>query len=283
MTLAAVEASLAERGWAVIDLPNKDPVIHARDQILARLRQSLPDLAAIGDYHRHVAEEDRHVAIMLDAARMYWEARLGEAIVAANLDVLRRLAGPDLDIQRRPYLRAVRAHRPGDAAPLHRDTLYGASPHEISILVPFTDMPANGAMFVIPGSHLEPDSAYPYVQTASPDVTIGSPKHLLGYAYAPRLLSPSLQARAERVPLRVGQAMIFGLSLVHGGGVNAGEITRFSTDIRVVNPFVPVRRNRGVDAEYFVPLCRSPISRTAELYLAANTAAGGPTSEKGEA
>ncbi len=279
MTLAGVEISLAERGWAVTELPNKDCVIQARDRILARLRQSLPDLAQLADYHRHVGDEDQHVAIMLEAATMYWEAGLGEAIVASNLGFFCALAGPDLDIQRRPYLRAVRPHRPGDAVPLHRDTLYGASPHEISILVPFTDMPASSALKVISSSHREPNGAFPYEQTTSPDVTLGSSKHRLGYAYAPRLLSPSLDERAEAVPLSLGQVLIFGLSLVHGGGVNTGEGTRFSSDIRIVNAFVPLRRNRGVDSQYFVPLCRSSIGRTAERYREANPADSRPASE----
>jgi ectoine hydroxylase-related dioxygenase (phytanoyl-CoA dioxygenase family) len=130
-------------------------------------------------------------------------------------------------------------------------------------------MPVGMTISAIAGSHLAPASAYPYTQTTSPDVTKGSGKHLLGYAYAPRLLSPSLAERVEPVPLVVGQAMIFGLALVHGGGANLGQATRFSSDIRIVNPYVPVRRNRGVDSQYFVPLCRSAISRAAERYLAA--------------
>ncbi len=67
--------------------------------------------------------------------------------------------------------------------------------------------------------------------------------------------------------------MIFGLSLVHGGGVNDGTRTRFSADIRIVNALAPVRLERGVDPQYFVPLCLSPVSRSAQRYLAANEAA----------
>jgi ectoine hydroxylase-related dioxygenase (phytanoyl-CoA dioxygenase family) len=76
--------------------------------------------------------------------------------------------------------------------------------------------------------------------------------------------------RAEPVPLAVGQALVFGLSLVHGHGINAGSRTRFSTDIRVVNSLVPVPRNRGVHDDYYVPLCSSAVSRSAHRYLAAN-------------
>jgi hypothetical protein len=78
----------------------------------------------------------------------------------------------------------------------------------------------------------------------------------------------------------MGQALVFGLSLVHGHGVNAGSRTRFSTDIRVVNSLVPVPRNRGVHDDYYVPLCSSAVSLSAQRYLAANE---GPESTRGGA
>ena len=76
--------------------------------------------------------------------------------------------------------------------------------------------------------------------------------------------------KPQPVPLRVGQALLVGLSLVHGGGVNSSGSTRFSTDIRVANSLAPVTWSRGVHADYFVPLCSSPITRIARAYLAAN-------------
>ena len=177
-------------------------------------------------------------------------------------------------MQNRPYLRAIRPGRTQDAAPIHRDTYYGASAYEVSVFVPFTDVTDASAMRVISGSHRAPDSDYPYDQRVSPDVAIRSPKHKLGFPYAPRLLDPSLDERAEPVPLAVGEVLIFGLSLVHGGGVNNGDRTRFSSDIRVVNSLAPVKLNRGVDDAYYVPLCSSVISRVASQYDASKDAAG---------
>ncbi len=274
MSLEQALRDLGECGWAVIDLPDPNPVLRAREHLLDRLRRRLPELADLAEYHRHVSGEDLHIEAMFDLCQFYWDEQIPELIVAANIGLLRAIAGPDLDVQRRPFLRAVRPDHPEDAVPLHRDTLYGASPHEVSILVPFTDMPAESALLAIAGSHLEPESAYPFTQTTSASVTKGSPRHKLGYAYAPRLLSPTASARAQPVPLAVGQVMVFGLSLVHGGGTNQATHTRFSSDFRVVNPFVPLRRNRGVDEQYFVPLCRSPIGRSAETFLTASAAEG---------
>ena len=271
MSAAVYEATLAERGWVVVDLPDPSPVRHARERLLARLRETaLPGLRCLDDYHWLVDDDERHIEILHGLMVFFWEAELGRAVIASNLELFRHLVGLDLHIQRCPYLRAVRPGKPRDAAPLHRDTYYGASANEVSVLVPLTDMGAEGILRVISGSHVSPDSAYPYVQQVSPEVAIRSPKHQLGFPYAPRLLDPLLVERAEPVPLAMGQALVFGLSLVHGHGINAGSRTRFSTDIRVVNSLVPVPRNRGVHDDYYVPLCSSAVSLSAQRYLAAN-------------
>jgi len=137
-------------------------------------------------------------------------------------------------------------------------------------LLPSPRWTNRNAVRVISGSHLVPDSEYPYVQTQSDDVVIRSPKHKLGYPYAPRLLNPALMDRAEPVPLRVGQVLVFPLSLVHGGGIDTGTRTRFSSDIRIVNSWAPVQWSRGVHPDYFVPVYTSPVTEIARAYERAN-------------
>ena len=278
MNLDQVESTLAVQGWAAIDLPDPSAIFEARDLLLAHLRKTLPALVTLDDYHLHVTNEDQHVETLHDLATFYWESALSRPIITRNLDLFRRLIGPDLHLQPFPYLRAVRPGVMKDAAPLHRDTYYGASPFEVSVVVPFTNMEADAAVRVISGSHLAPDSAFPFIQTVSTDVQARSPKHELGYPYAPRLLDPVLMDAAEPVPLRVGQAMLFPLQIVHGGGINTGRRTRFSTDIRLANSLAPVQWSRSVRKDYFVPLCTSAVTRSAQAYLAANTDAPGSTS-----
>lgn len=270
MNLQELDATLGERGWLAIDLPDGSAVFEARDGLLSHLRERLPELGRLEEYHRHVTDDELHIETMYDLAKYFWESDLGRPIITRNLDLFRALIGPDLVIQPTPYLRSVRPNLTSDAAPLHRDTYYGASPFEVSVVVPFTAMDANAALRVISGSHTAPDSAFPYTQTVSEDVEIRSPKHQLGYAYAPRLLDPSLTETAEPVPLAVGQALLFPLQLVHGGGTNTSPITRFSTDIRLANSLAPVSWSRGVRKEYFVPLCASAVTRSAQAFLAAN-------------
>jgi hypothetical protein len=272
VNLDQMETTLADRGWLAIDLPDPSAIFATRDRLLEHLRKTLPALERLDDYHHHVTDDERHVAILHDLATFYWESELGRPIITRNLELFRRLIGPDLHVQPFPYLRAVRPGLTRDAAPLHRDTYYGASPFEVSVVVPFTEMEASAAIRVVSGSHLAPDSAYPYTQTVSPDVQVRSPKHELGYPYAPRLLDPALMDTAEPVPLKVGQVLIFPLQLVHGGGTNTSGRTRFSTDIRLANSLAPVEWSRGVRKEYFVPLCTSAITRSAQTFLAANAA-----------
>lgn len=270
MNFADAEAAVAERGWLAADLPDPSAVVAVRDRLLAWLQDRLPELRSLEEYHLSASGEEQHVGLLHGLSRWYWEQDLGRTIIAANLDLFRTLLGPDLHIQRYPYLRAVRPGQTRDAAPLHRDTYYGASPYEVSVVVPFTDMGESCSLRVISGSHRAPDSDYPFTQIVSPDVVVRSPKHELGFPYAPRLLNSALMDRAEAVPLRVGQALLFPLSLVHGGGIDTGTQTRFSTDIRVVNSWAPVSMSRGVHPDYFVPLCSSVVTSTARDYQEIN-------------
>jgi hypothetical protein len=264
-----IEALLLERGWVAIDLPDPSPVRQIREQLLSGLRGQFQNLSQIEHYHT-LSDDDRHISTVHEISQKLWHAKLGYQIIAANLELFQRLIGPDLHVQQYPYLRVVRPGRREDAVPLHRDTYYGASPFEVSVVVPFTDMGADSALRAIPGSHLEPDKAYPFTQTLSETVKFKSVHHQLGYAYAPRLLDPSVDTRAEPMLARVGQALIFGLSLIHGGGINSSSRTRFSMDIRVVNSFAPVNFHRGVHTDYYIPLCSSPISRSAQRFLTEN-------------
>jgi hypothetical protein len=270
MNVDNIEATLADRGWVAIDLPDPSAIFEARDLLLTHLHKQLPALERLDDYHLHIEGQEQHVAILHDLAKFYWESALGRSIIIRNLDLFRRLVGCDLHFQPFPYLRAVRPGLVQDAAPLHRDTYYGASPFEVSVVVPFTKMESGAAVRVISGSHLAPDSAYPYTQTVSTDVESQSPKHQLGYPYAPRLLDADLMNAAEPVALAVGQVMIFPLQLVHGGGTNASQRTRFSTDIRLANSLAPVQWSRGVRKDYFVPLCSSAVTRSARTFLESN-------------
>lgn len=252
----AVDA-FVERGWAVFDLPDPRVVFRVRDRLLARLRDLLSvDLDSLESYHAVVGDDAHHFDIWYQLATTYWLEEHGVEIIRRNLELAQRLAGVDLCVQVQPYLRMARPRRAQDCTGLHRDTYYGASPYEVALFVPFTDVVHGSALRVVSGSHVGLDTAYPFTQELRPDIAIGSKRHQLGFPYAPRVLDPALLDRAEPVPMVLGQALAFSLSLVHGGVENASPATRVSTDIRVVNSLAPVRWSRGVRAEYYRPLSR---------------------------
>jgi hypothetical protein len=255
-----------DRGWVVVDLDGTEVVAGVADQLLARLRStSLPQLDRLEDYHRHVVD-DAHDDVHHELAEWYWEAGLGRCIVDAELGFLRALVGLDLHVQRYPYLRVARPGEARDVTGIHRDTDYGASAYEVSMVVPFTRMGEEGALRVVSGSHLDPPERYPATRVESESVTPGSSRHRLGFPYAPQVLDDDVVQRAEPVAVEVGQALVMSLGLVHGQALNAGTTTRFSTDVRVVNSLAPVAFARGVRADYYVPLCESPVTEQARRH-----------------
>jgi phytanoyl-CoA dioxygenase PhyH len=260
--------TLLERGFLVVDLDDPAVVFETRDWLIAALRDlGLPRLDRLERYHEHVPADDaRHFSLLHALATRYWRAGFGRRIAERNRALLHSLVGLDVHVQKYPYLRVARPAVAGDTTGLHRDLYYGASPYEISLFVPLVDLSAESALRVIPGSHREPDSAYPFTQERSPDVTPGSAKHELGFPYAPRRLDPALEQRSQPVPMAVGQVLVFGLALVHGQTINRSATTRFSTDVRAVSSLAPVRFERGVRADYYEPLCSSPASELARAY-----------------
>ena len=262
-----------DRGWVVVELDGADVVTDVADRLLARLQStSRPQLDRLEDYHRHVVDDD-HDDVHYELAEWYWAAGLGHRIVEAELEFLRTLVGFDLHVQRYPYLRVARPGEPRDVTGIHRDTDYGASAYEVSMVVPFTRMDEGGALRVVTGSHLDPPERYPATRVDSGSVAPGSQRHRLGFPYAPQVLDDEVVARAEPVALDVGQALVMSLGLVHGQSVNAGVTTRFSTDVRVVNSLAPVAFARGVRDDYYVPLCESPVTEQARRHVARSAGA----------
>ena len=72
------------------------------------------------------------------------------------------------------------------------------------------------------------------------------------------------------IPLEIGQALIFSLSIVHGQEVNRSQLTRFSSDIRVVNSLAPIEWERSVHKDYYTELSSSAVTKQARAYQAAN-------------
>jgi hypothetical protein len=266
-----INTHFSEHGWAVIDFSNRDAVLEARDNILSHVKATYyPSLERLEDLHEHIPDDDAYVQLHLALTEYYRKEGLSLKIMAGEVDMFRQFMGPDINIQKNPYLRIARPGATGDNIGYHRDTFYGASPFEISVFVPLTDLSEGNALQFLSGSNDTSDDTYPFEQFDNEGIERGSPRHLAGIPYAPRIIKPEEVPDITPVPVTVGQAVIFGLSNVHGQVVNEDKTTRVSTDIRLVNALAPFPESRGGGDEYYLQFLRSPLTEQASRYLEAN-------------
>jgi len=175
-------------------------------------------------------------------------------ILVDNAGILTGLLGPDLLCQREPYLRIARPWKPEDQIGIHRDTHYGASSSEWVLWIPLTNATDGAEMRILPGSHREPEEAYPWTQEQNATCERGSDRHWLGFRYAPKRMSSEVEARTVPIPCRVGEALLFNSACVHGQVLNTAPWTRVSIDIRLVPASTPVEHERGIRLNFYESL-----------------------------
>ncbi|MCS6814502.1 MAG: phytanoyl-CoA dioxygenase family protein [Cyanobacteria bacterium] len=265
INLPRLEAQFRAEGWFVVQAPNPEPIYAARTALLNELRRLTGQPTITLETYHQVIEDDRyHTDLQIQLTNFFRTQRFGPQIIAAQLDFFQALLGRDLNVQSSPYLRITRPHKPQDNIGYHRDTFYGGSPFELSVLIPYVDVSAASALSVLPGSHLRPESDFPTRQIQSTEVTKGSPKHQLGFLYAPKLIDPACLRPMQPIPLKLGDLLIFSLATVHGSEENQGQFCRWSSDVRVVNALAPV--DLSMRPTYYEPLSRSIVTETAEIY-----------------
>lgn len=260
-------------GWIILDLDagKKLAAYEIRSELLEELRKNwIPNLDSLDNYHLHVEDDSRHIEIQTALSKFYQTSNFGPRLIEENIAFFKAFVGLDLHVQKFPYLRIARPDKPQDNIGIHRDTHYGSSPYELSVSIPFTENGPKGALGVVSGTHLLSEASLPVEKTQSQDVEQGSVKHKLGFLYAPKLMSDEIRAQVVPIPVKVGQALVFSLSLVHGQEVNSSNITRFQSDIRIVNSMAPIQWERSVHADYYKSLCSSAISLQAQIYTTAN-------------
>lgn len=250
-----------KKGWQVIGLSQQSRSI--LDCAIAIMEQEIG--CKLGDYA--VDDDSEHIKIQSKLANMFIEGGFGRRVIEGSIGEFQQLIGMDMHIQRYPYLRIARPGRGQDNIGIHRDTLYGCTPYEVSVVMPLTSMPACGSLHVIDGSNVEPESHYPF-EAIPTDVVKKSDKHMLGFVYLKKKLPDNLPSHP--VVVSVGEALAFPLSLVHGQEINRHTKPRFSVDIRLVNSHVQFEKTKTVHADYWEQLCESPVTKQARAYYAAN-------------
>lgn len=263
---------LKELGWVVFDFQDPSVIDHVRLNLEHKLSFILGKKVPLEDYHLFAEDDEKHSQIQAEITKFYREQKFARKIFQSQIDFFQQIVGLDLLSQAAPYLRMTRPGKPQDNIGYHRDTFYGGSPYELSVLVPFVDLEKASSLSVLSRSHCLPESLFPTKQIQNPDtdVTKGSIKHQLGFLYAPKLMDPAIEKDIEPIPLKKGQALMFFLSTVHGSVINSGSVTRWSSDMRIANALAPIDLSARPD--YYELLASSPVTACAKKYYLANTA-----------
>lgn len=230
MIASSTRTLLDELGWVVIDLP-RPGVVEAVARYLRTYTFPYPGpLLRLEEYDE--ADNERHLVRQALLTKMLADLGSLPRMVQMQAQALEPLVGPEFLVQRNPYLRIARPGAHVDNVGYHRDTDYGALPGELSVWVPFSELPSGARLQVVDASHRE--QLEPVAMTAgSTGVLRGSLRHQLGHPYAPKVLPEEVTRRAHEVPVEVGQALVFHLSLVHGTTCNYSDAARWSADVRV--------------------------------------------------
>ena len=271
--MLSLSDQFTEKGWIVIDFADPSPVFLARLELEKHLKALLNRSIRLEDYHQVVEDDQTHTALQVEITRLFREQKFARKIIQSQAELFKQLVGTDLLVQANPYLRMTRPFKKQDNIGYHRDTFYGGSPYELSVLIPFVDLEGKSSLSVLSGSHVLSEEFFPTVQVQNPDgeVVKGSEKHNLGFLYSPKVMDPSIEEKMQAIPLKVGQALVFSLSTVHGSVENRGAVTRWSSDVRVLNALAPVDLSARPD--YYESLCCSSVTACARRYLQANEGA----------
>lgn len=262
-----IAQNFLKNGWVVLDFPRPEPLFEARHFLQNLLTDYFKKEIPLEEYHLHMTDDQEHTELQIRMTQAFRQKDFATAIFSAQIELFKSFIGLDLSIQAQPYLRITRPHCPQDNIGYHRDTFYGGSPYELSVLVPFVDLPKESSLSVLTGSHIQPEDFYPTRQIENPDQAVrkGTPKHQLGFLYAPKMMDETIEELMEAIPLKVGQALLFSLSTVHGSRINSGTISRWSSDMRIMNSLAPV--DLSMRPDYYKPLSQSVVTEAAKKYF----------------
>ena len=258
-----------QNGYAVIDLLYPQRVFEIRQALLRKLREATgnPEIT-LEKYHEHGISDEMHTEIQIALTEFIRSDDLIQRVVLDNKALFEQLIGPDMNIQAQPYLRITRPGKSKDNIGYHRDTFYGGSPYEISVVIPFVGLDTGNALRVQPKSHLIPEKNIPLIQTKSEDVEKGSAKHKLGFLYAPKVIDLAYHLEMQPVPLELGQVLAFSLATLHGTIGNESTNTRWSVDMRIVARHAPV--DLSLRPTYYNQYLSSPATALTDAYERVN-------------
>jgi sporadic carbohydrate cluster 2OG-Fe(II) oxygenase len=261
--------SLETLGYVILNFKNKKKV----KQLKQNLENQLKKITKIKDinfknYHIKIINND-HQNIQWKLANYFWRNKFHIKYIEEIKEKLIKLFGQDILIQKNPFLRIARPFVEEDNIGLHKDTLYGQSPFEMSIHVPLVTLGSKSCLkFVAKSFKLkEKKIQFKEIKTI---IKKGSKQHKLGKPYDPKIIDEN-KYNAKPIPLKFGQCIFFTPALIHGQVLNKDKnTTRFSFDVRVVSKYAPIDFIKKSRNGKYITFSQSQIQTLAKEYLAKN-------------
>ena len=133
-------------GYILHSLEDKQCINELRSLFEKELKKRVGQEATLETYHHFIENDDMKTKMHYELTQAFWESELLIEIFKKNQSFFKELAGLDLDVQAKPYLRLARPEKTQDNIGFHRDIEYGATAYEISCFFALTDLPAEGAL-----------------------------------------------------------------------------------------------------------------------------------------
>lgn len=266
-----LDDQLRQNGYFVLNFDQTNPILEGREKLLKKLREITqhPSIT-LETYHELNLSDEEHTDLQHEMSLFFNSQQMAHQVIEKNIHLFKTLIGIDLDVQASPYLRIARPGKTVDNIGYHRDTFYGGCPEELSTVIPFVDLNEQGTLSVCPKTHFISEDQFEFDQTFlfDKDEFKKSKKHTLGFLYAPKAIKNISEFNMKPIPLKIGQALVFMLSTLHGAIVNHSSISRWSVDIRLKNALSKI--DLSARPTYYKPLCRSALFENCLKYYEIN-------------
>jgi sporadic carbohydrate cluster 2OG-Fe(II) oxygenase len=262
------QIKLIKNGYLVKRFDNLKVLIKVKKLIENQLKKELKkNTVNLKNYHKFVNDKT-HSDCQWKIASYFWKNKLHLQCCHGIENFLFENFGRDILIQKKPFLRIARPRKASDNIGLHKDTIYGQSPYEMSIHIPLLSLDKNSCLKFVPRSHTLNEKKIKFRKIES-IVKKGSKQHKLGTPYDPKIINPG-NYQAVPIPLKFGSYIIFSPALIHGQELNLGNNTRFSFDLRVVNKYAPINHKKKSFNGNYIKFTESPIQKLADEYFKNN-------------
>lgn len=253
-------------GYIKNEFENTKLIKNIKRKIEIELSKILKRKTNLENYHQLNLNNDEHKKTQWKIATYFWKKKFHVDLMKSIIPFLVTKLGPDILVQKKPFLRIARPNERTDNIGFHKDTIYGQSPYEMSIHIPLVDLDKRNCLKFVKGSQFLKEKSIKFEKYIS-QVKKGSKSHKLGTPYDPKRISEKKYKFTE-VPLKLGEYIFFTPALIHGQELNKNpNVTRFSIDVRVTSSFAPIDQSKKSFNGNYIYLQESDISKLAKKYF----------------